>query len=324
MTSKLSSFSAANGLDPGHEYDFSDSEDKIDVYKYNEQESDEDTEDASETDAAKLEEEFTEMKEQIYKEKLASLKKQLQQLNDGTHPELNRKLKKIEQQYKDRLRYAEAVRNYEIELVEREYIKEKKQSSVDFERKKIELKENIVIELDDKKRMVEHERTSLELTGADSMEVKPAITRKLRRRPNEPLPMQESKRRKPSPAQFMFQLSEEEVAADLKTISKGKLPVNKKSASGHSSGSGSGAASNANSHKYVVKISDGKLFYEKRWFHRGQNIYIDSKDTGKVSAVISSIGTNEIWVRKTADNQKSRIYISQMQKGKYKIRKRST
>ena len=53
----------------------------------------------------------------IYKEKLASLKKQLQQLNDGTHPELNRKLKKIEAQYKDRLRYAEAVKNYEVGVV---------------------------------------------------------------------------------------------------------------------------------------------------------------------------------------------------------------
>ena len=41
MASKFSSSSAANGLDPGHEYDFSDSEDKNDVYKYNEQESDE-------------------------------------------------------------------------------------------------------------------------------------------------------------------------------------------------------------------------------------------------------------------------------------------
>ena len=45
---------------------------------------------------------------------MASLKKQVQQLNDGTHPELNRKLKKLEQVYKDRLRYAEAVRNYEV------------------------------------------------------------------------------------------------------------------------------------------------------------------------------------------------------------------
>ena len=50
----------------------------------------------------------------MYKEKLASLKKQLQSLSDGTHPELNRKLKKLEQMYKERLRMAEVARCYEV------------------------------------------------------------------------------------------------------------------------------------------------------------------------------------------------------------------
>lgn len=39
----------------------------------------------------------------MYQDKLASLKKQLQQLNDGTHPEYNRKLKRLETQYRERL-----------------------------------------------------------------------------------------------------------------------------------------------------------------------------------------------------------------------------
>lgn len=38
----------------------------------------------------------------MYQDKLASLKKQLQQLKDGTHPEYNRKLKRVEAQYKER------------------------------------------------------------------------------------------------------------------------------------------------------------------------------------------------------------------------------
>ena len=41
------------------------------------------------------------------------------------------------------------------------------------------------MQLEDKQRMIENERTSMELTG-DSMELKPVITRKLRRRANEP------------------------------------------------------------------------------------------------------------------------------------------
>jgi len=45
----------------------------------------------------------------MYQDKLASLKKQLQQLNDGTHPEYNRKLKRLEMQYKERYRWTFAI-----------------------------------------------------------------------------------------------------------------------------------------------------------------------------------------------------------------------
>jgi Sin3 histone deacetylase corepressor complex component SDS3 len=38
----------------------------------------------------------------MYQDKLASLKKQLQQLQDGTHPEYNRKLKRLDVSYKER------------------------------------------------------------------------------------------------------------------------------------------------------------------------------------------------------------------------------
>lgn len=41
--------------------------------------------------------EYTEIKEQMYQDKLAHLKKQFNQLNDGAHPEYVRRLKKVEQ-----------------------------------------------------------------------------------------------------------------------------------------------------------------------------------------------------------------------------------
>lgn len=46
------------------------------------------------------------------------------------------------------------------------------------------------------------------------MEVK-AVTRKLRRRPNEPAPVSNEKRRKASPTQINFFLTDEEIADDL-------------------------------------------------------------------------------------------------------------
>lgn len=52
-----------------------------------------------------------------------------------------------------------------MEMVEKDYIQEKKHSVKEFEEKKIDLKENLLCELEDKKRQVEGERCSMELTG---------------------------------------------------------------------------------------------------------------------------------------------------------------
>ncbi|XP_077995282.1 sin3 histone deacetylase corepressor complex component SDS3-like [Glandiceps talaboti] len=313
------------------------SEDEDSRFYRSPRQSDEDTEDASETDVAKLEEEFTVMKEQVYQEKVTQLKKQLQQLQDGTHPELNKKLRKIEQQYKDRVRICDAARMFELEFVEREYIKEKKASVKEFEEKKIDLKENLIAELEEKRRAIEGERHTMELTG-DSMEVKPVMTRKLRRRPNDPVPLPE-KRRKPSPAHLNFLLTDDEIMEDLKTLNKKILKSlkNMKDSQGksvstrranHATNDNSPQAhnnhhSNSN-HSYECRIEDGKLFFDKRWYHRGQPIYYETKDCTKISGIIASVGQSEVSIRKTCDNSKIRIYVSQLQKGKYVIKRRTT
>lgn len=114
----------------------------------------------------------------------------------------------------------------QTEQVERNYVKEKKAAVKEFDDKKVELKENLIAELEEKKKMIENEKLTMELTGGegasdrshvwavlnhfnlgwfyfslsntDSMEVKPIMTRKLRRRPNDPVPIPD-KRRKPAP-----------------------------------------------------------------------------------------------------------------------------
>lgn len=179
-----------------------------------------DTEEASETDIGRHEEPL-EIKEQMYQDKLAMLKKKLQQLHDGTHHDYNRKVKKLEYQYKERLRLNTLYRDYMIECVERDYVLEKKAAAKEFDEKKVDLRENLIAELEDKKKTIEAERFSMELTG-DSMEVKPVMTRKLRRRPNDPVPVPE-KRRKPATAQIVYQLDEKEIENDLRIINKGKM-----------------------------------------------------------------------------------------------------
>ena len=57
-----------------------------------------------------------------------------------------------------------------------------------------------------------------------ALQMKPLPTRKLRRRPNDPVPAQE-KRRKPVSNQLNFQLDEKQMDDDLRLIAKGKLPT---------------------------------------------------------------------------------------------------
>ena len=57
-----------------------------------------------------------------------------------------------------------------MQRAEEEYVSEKQSASRELEDKKIELQENLISELEEKKRHVETERITIELTG-DSMEV---------------------------------------------------------------------------------------------------------------------------------------------------------
>ncbi|XP_069414044.1 sin3 histone deacetylase corepressor complex component SDS3 isoform X1 [Ovis canadensis] len=206
----------------------------------------------------------------------------------------------------------------ETEQVERNYIKEKKAAVKEFEDKKVELKENLIAELEEKKKMIENEKLTMELTG-DSMEVKPIMTRKLRRRPNDPVPIPD-KRRKPAPAQLNYLLTDEQIMEDLRTLNKLKSP--KRPASPSSPEHLPTTPAESPAQRFEARIEDGKLYYDKRWYHKSQAIYLESKDNQKLSCVISSVGANEIWVRKTSDSTKMRIYLGQLQRGLFVIRRR--
>lgn len=182
--------------------------------------SDEDTEDASETDmvADKYEGECTEMKEQMYQYKLANLKDQLKQLENESHPEYVKRVARVKQAYEERLLHNEAFLAFEMERIEKEYIQEKRAAVREFEERKSDLKESLISELEDKKRNIESERTSIELT-TEGFEPKPITTRKLRRRPNDPVPLPEKRKRGP-PATLNHLLEDADINDDLKTISK--------------------------------------------------------------------------------------------------------
>jgi Sin3 histone deacetylase corepressor complex component SDS3 len=92
--------------------------------------------------------------------------------------------------------------------------------------------------------------------------------------------------------------------------------------SSQSSASSTGGSS-PNTYHRDTRIEEGKLFYEKRWFRRGQSVQVEPKNGDKFPAMISAIGTEAIWVRRTNDSTKMRIYLTQLTKGKYVLKRRA-
>ncbi|NXX77075.1 SDS3 deacetylase, partial [Urocolius indicus] len=290
-----------------------------------------DTEDASETDLAKHEEEdFVEMKEQMYQDKLASLKRQLQQLQEGTLQEYQKRMKKLDQQYKERIRNAGNMKEnlYSLSAVPAWMLEAiTKESNFLYEREKI-----IFLVLCVRKLLL---LTSFLVLSAfqlhyftDSMEVKPIMTRKLRRRPNDPVPIPD-KRRKPAPdillqsrwGAICIAFEASELPASILLCRKEISLLFSASPSSPEHLPATPAESPAQ--RFEARIEDGKLYYDKRWYHKSQAIYLESKENTKISCVISSVGANEIWVRKTSDSTKMRIYLGQLQRGVFVIRRRS-
>ncbi|XP_022219519.1 sin3 histone deacetylase corepressor complex component SDS3 [Drosophila obscura] len=270
----------------------------------------------------------SELKEQMYQHKLLNLQKQMEELNQLIHPEYIKRVKKLDNQLKERRRLNEIYKDYMRECVERDYILEKKAAQKEYDEKMMDLKDNLISDFEDRKRLIENERYSLELTS-DSMEIKTTVTRKLRRRPNEPMPVIE-KRRKPATGQLLvYQLDDKEIESDLKVIQRGKpLGPNSLQQNGIVSYTSTQQQQShilltdppANS--YVeTRIEDNKLLYERRWFCRGQQVYVEGKDLSKFAATITAIGNEVVWVKRTNES-KVKINMSHLAKGKISIKRR--
>ena len=261
----------------------------------------EETDDASESESYNHQEmaQFTEMKEQMYRDKLNHLKKQLQQLSEGNHPEWLKRMKRLDNQLKERLFINTVIKELELEMAEQDFLLEKKNVVKEFEEKKVYLKEQLLSELEEKQKQIDIERTSMELTG-DSLELKPVTTRKLRRRANDGLGNSlcgngyKEKRRKQAPPTLKTLLDDKDIEEDLKIINK-TLSLTATSSSIKKELDSVSLRSSTPTFARDARIEDGKLFYERRWFRRGQTVWVETKE-GSYGATISAIGTEAIWV----------------------------
>ncbi|MEE6512855.1 hypothetical protein FKM82_020121 [Ascaphus truei] len=72
--------------------------------------------------------------------------------------------------------------------------------------------------------------------------------------------------------------------------------------------------------QYSARCEDGCLYYEGESFTKGEAIILDIKDEPPSQAIITAVSTGEVWLRR-GDSSKTKIYVSQLQKGKYSVRR---
>ncbi|BHF62756.1 Sin3 histone deacetylase corepressor complex component SDS3 [Sparganum proliferum] len=144
-----------------------------------EEEEDEEEEEEEEDD----DDEEDDVSEREYFEKLHNLTNQLRQLNEGVHPELCKASKRAENWLSDQRLRIQILHEHKIDEVHCQYEREIKVCEQDCATEKRRIREYLMSLCEDLKKRLEHDKKNIELTPTgDVLELKPAVTRKLRRR----------------------------------------------------------------------------------------------------------------------------------------------
>ncbi|VDM33194.1 unnamed protein product [Hydatigera taeniaeformis] len=121
--------------------------------------------------------------EREYIEKLEAFASQLRQLNERTHPEFCKASKRIENWLADQKLRNQILHDYKIDEIHGQYEREIRTCDRDCGMEKKKIQEYLIGLCEDLKRRLEHDKKCIELTTTgDVLELKPTVTRKLRRR----------------------------------------------------------------------------------------------------------------------------------------------
>ncbi|XP_012867822.1 PREDICTED: breast cancer metastasis-suppressor 1-like protein isoform X2 [Dipodomys ordii] len=254
-----------------------------------------------------LEKQFTDLKDQLYKERLSQVDAKLQEVIAGKAPEYLEPLATLQENMQIRTKVAGIYRELCLESVKNKYECEIQASRQHCESEKLLLYDTVQSELEEKIRRLEEDRHSIDITSElwnDELQ-----SRKKRKDPFSP------DKKKPvvvSGPYIVYMLQDLDILEDWTTIRKAmatlgphrvktELPVK------------------LEKHLHSARSEEGRLYYDGEWYIRGQTICIDKKDECPTSAVITTINHDEVWFKRP-DGSKSKLYISQLQKGKYSIK----
>ncbi|XP_039597484.1 breast cancer metastasis-suppressor 1-like protein-A [Polypterus senegalus] len=256
-----------------------------------------------------LEKQFTDLKDQLYKERLSQVDAKLQEVIAGKAPEYLEPLATLQENMQIRTKVAGIYRELCLESVKNKYDCEIQAALQHCESEKLLLYDTVQSELEEKIRRLEEDRHSIDITSElwnDEL-----LSRKNKKKD----PFSPDKKKKPvvvSGPYIVYMLQDLDILEDWTTIRKAVATLGPHRIKSETS-------IKSEKHQHSAHSEDGRLFYDGEWYNRGQRICIDKKDEYPTSALITTINHDEVWFKRM-DGSKSKLYISQLQKGKYTIK----
>ncbi|XP_067311981.1 breast cancer metastasis-suppressor 1-like protein-A isoform X1 [Pseudorasbora parva] len=256
-----------------------------------------------------LEKQFTDLKDQLYKERLSQVDAKLQEVMSGKAPEYLEPLATLQENMQVRTKVAGIYRELCLESVKNKYDCETQAALQHWESEKLLLFDTVQSELEEKIRRLEEDRHSIDITSElwnDELQ-----SRKNKKKD----PFSPDKKKKPvvvSGPYIVYMLQDLDILEDWTAIRKAMATLGPHRVK-------TDVSSKSDKHQHNARSEDGRLFYDGDWYSRGQAICIDKKDEYPTSAVITTINHDEVWFKRV-DGSKSKLYISQLQKGKYTIK----
>ncbi|XP_004698595.1 breast cancer metastasis-suppressor 1-like protein isoform X2 [Echinops telfairi] len=254
-----------------------------------------------------LEKQFTDLKDQLYKERLSQVDAKLQEVIAGKAPEYLEPLATLQENMQIRTKVAGIYRELCLESVKNKYECEIQASRQHCESEKLLLYDTVQSELEEKIRRLEEDRHSIDITSElwnDELQ-----SRKKRKDAFSP------DKKKPvvvSGPYIVYMLQDLDILEDWTTIRKAMATLGPHRVKTE-------PPVKLEKHLHSARSEEGRLYYDGEWYIRGQTICIDKKDECPTSAVITTINHDEVWFKRP-DGSKSKLYISQLQKGKYSIK----
>ncbi|XP_010783470.1 breast cancer metastasis-suppressor 1-like protein-A isoform X2 [Notothenia coriiceps] len=255
-----------------------------------------------------LEKQFTDLKEQLYKERLSQVDIKLQEVMAGCAQEYLEPLANLQENMQIRTKVAGIYRELCLDSVKNKYECEIQAACQHWESEKLLLFDTVQSELEEKIRRLEEDRHSIDITSElwnDGLH-----SRKNKKK--DPFcPVKKKKSVVVSGPYIVYMLQDLDILEDWTAIRKASLGPHRVKVDV--------PAVKPDRHHHVARFEEGRLFYDNQWYCRGQAICINRKDEYPASAIITTINNDEVWFKRL-DGTKSKLYISQLQKGKYTIK----